>query len=95
MDALPERRLMGAILDSALSDAKMLTGEGIRAAEFLLGPRSDPYFHLLGFDPVEYRLGLWKFANAHVSSELGTDAKARRALRINLEEAMKRYGHQL
>lgn len=95
MDALPERRLIGAIIDSALSDARIVSGEGARAAEFLLGPRSDPYFHMLGIDPVEYRIGLWKFANANVSSELGADAKARRALRINLEEAVKIYGYQL
>lgn len=95
MDALPERRLIGAILDSALSDAKVISGEGVRAAEFLLGPRSDPYFSLLNLDAIEYRKGMVKFANAHVSSELGPDAKARRALRINIEEAMKRYGYQL
>ena len=95
MDALPERRLIGAIIDSALSDARVNDNQGVKAAEFLISPRSDVYFHLLELDPVEYRRGLWRTANATVSSELGIDAKARRALRINLEEAMKRYGYQL
>lgn len=95
MDALPERRLIGAILDSALSDARVNDNQGIKAAEFLISPRSDIYFQLLEIDPDEYRQGIWRTANASVSSELGADAKARRALRINLEEAMKRYGYQL
>lgn len=94
MSALPERRLIGAILESALSDARVNDTEGRKAAEFLLSKRSEVYFHLLGIDPREYRQGLWRQANSNVHSELGADAKARRALRINLEEAMNRYGYQ-
>lgn len=77
-----------------MSDAKVQNGEGIKAAEFLLSNRSDPYFHLLEIDPTEYRKGLIQFANK-VVRELGNDAKARRALRNNLDEAMKLYGHQI
>jgi len=93
MDALPERKLIGAIIENAISDAKQHDDDGLHAAEFLIGPRSDPYFQLLDIDPIEYRKGLWAYANKQV--QLASDSKARRALRNNIEEAMKRYGYRL
>ena len=93
MDALPERKLIGAIIEHALSDAKVRDAEGLKAAEFLCGPRSNPYFAMLDIDPVEYRKGLVAYANKHTS--LGSEAKSRRALRNNIEEVVKIYGYKL
>ena len=93
MESLPERKLIGAIIEHAISDAKTKESEGLRAAEFLIGPRSDPYFALLDIDASEYRKGLVAYANQHTS--LAQEAKARRILRNNIEQVIKIYGYQL
>jgi hypothetical protein len=93
MNALPERRLIGAIIESAIADAKVQNERGLRAAEFLLSDRSDPYFLLLDIDPVEYRKGLVAYANTRV--QLAAESSVRRILRNNLEKAAKIYGYEL
>lgn len=96
MDDLPEKRLIGAIIGSALSEAKQSCyAEGFNAAEFLVSPRSDFYFNLLDIDPQVYRKRLWQWANTQKYGELASESKARRVLRNNLEKAMNLYGYQL
>ena len=91
MDALPERRLIGAIIDVAISDAKIDNGAGVIAAEFLLGPRIDAYLHLLDIEATEFKRGLVRYANEN--PQLDAEARPRRLLRNNLEEVMKIYGY--
>lgn len=91
MDALPERRLIGAIIEVAISDAKVKNADGLFAAEFLLGPRVDPYLHLLDIDPVEFKKGLIIYANEN--PKLDAEARPRRILRNHFEEVIKIYGY--
>lgn len=96
MNGEPEKRLIAAVLEMAISDAKNVVKndnyEGLRAAHFLMSSNSDMYFGLLDIDARQYRKQLWEFANSHISTELVNDASARRMLRNNLEKAMRIYG---
>lgn len=96
MDGEPEKRLIAAVLEMALSDAKNVvkndTYEGLRAAHFLMSSNSDLYFGLLDIDAKQYRKHLWEFANSRITTELVNDSSARRMLRNNLEKAMRIYG---
>ena len=89
--ALPERRLIGAIVGSAVSEAKTCHFNGVEAAAFLISDRVDRYLWLLGIEPHVFKEGLMKNANLNICGELSEDAKSRRLLRINIEKAKKLY----
>jgi len=89
--ALPERRLIGAIIDSAVSEAKTCPYYGVDAAAFLISSQVDHYLWLLGIEPKVFKEGLIKNANSYKPGELSHDAKSRRLLRINIEKAKELY----
>jgi len=89
--ALPERRLIGAIIESAVQEAKTCPFYGVDAAAFLISNQVDHYLSLLGMDPQVFKEGLIKNANNQIYGELSNDAKSRRLLRINIEKAKALY----
>lgn len=94
MNGDAEKKLISAVLESALSDMQVLNEsfEGVRAAEFIMGNRSNHFFSLLDLDPKEMRKRLYEYANKDTCGELAETAKSRRAMRINIDEAMRIYG---
>ena len=94
-DALPERTLLGAIIETAILDATMppiknaRNSEGIEAAHFLTSNRVDPFLVLLGIEEDEFKQQLRKFSE-NLTGDDKSD-RGRRALRYYIKEAERLY----